>query len=354
MNQVHGPEPQAIAFAWLSLLSGAFLLQSAAAHHAASEYDTRKIVEIEGTLVEYRWQNPHVQLRVRSGTDAQGKPMIWDLEGSSLSVMRRTNATPEKLRVGDKIRVAGEPSMRAPNRMFALHVLQADGTEIVFMPGMRPRWSATAIGGQGTWFDPGTAENASAGIFRVWSSKLNDVGGGWPASFPLTEAGRAKVKSWDPVNDTVTKGCEPKGMPTIMGQPYPMEFVKKNDTILLRMEEYDTVRTIHMSERVVQASLPTHPLGRSTGRWDGTTLVVTTDGITWPYLAQDGTPLSPQASLVERFTPSPDGTRLRYSMVITDPVYLSKPVQLMRSWVARPNESVKPYNCGNATAANRD
>jgi len=36
-------------------------------------------------------------------------------------------------------------------------------------------------------------------------------------------------------------------MPYIMSQPYPIEFVEQNNTILLRIEAYDLVRTIHMS-----------------------------------------------------------------------------------------------------------
>jgi hypothetical protein len=135
-------------------------------------------------------------------------------------------------------------------------------------------------------------------------------------------------------------------MPTIMEQPYPMEFVQQGDRILLRMEEYDTVRTIHMSDKVVPSSLPGHRLGRSVGRWDGKTLVVQTDGITWPHLDSSGTPLSPKARLVERFTTTPDGARLEYSLTVTDPQFLARAVELKRSWVARPNESVKPYNCG--------
>ena len=35
-------------------------------------------------------------------------------------------------------------------------------------------------------------------------------------------------------------------MPTIMEQPYPMEFMDRGQTILLRLEEYDTTRTIHL------------------------------------------------------------------------------------------------------------
>jgi hypothetical protein len=314
-------------------------------HHSATEYDYGRIVEVEGVLVELKWQNPHVRFKVRAA-DVQGKPVIWDIEGSSLSVMRRTNATPDKLRPGDRIKVAGEPSKRAPHRMYALHLLQADGEELVFHPGMRPRWRDAAAGNASTWFDPGTAANASAGIFRVWSSKLDDPEPFWLANYPMTESARSLAAIWDPVNDTVAKDCEPKGMPTIMEQPYPMEFVRQKDAILLRMEEYDTVRTIHMSDKVARASLPKGLLGRSTGKWEESTLVVRTDGVTWPYLDASGTPLSPGATLVERFTPSADGARLHYSLTITDPQFLTAPVELKRSWVARPNESVKPYNCG--------
>jgi hypothetical protein len=316
------------------------------AHHSGSEYDSSKSVEIEGTLVEVKWQNPHIHLRVRSGTDAQGKPMIWEIEGSSLSVMRRTNATPDGLKAGDKVRVAGDPSRRAPNRMFALNLLQANGTEIVLYPGGSPRWATVAVGSKSTWLDPGTAEKASSGIFRVWSTKLDVPESLWPEKYPLTDAAKKTLASWDPLHDSVSPGCEPKGMPTIMEQPYPIEFVRLKDTILLRMEEYDTVRTLYMSDKVAPSSLPKHRLGRSTGRWEGSTLVVKTDGIVWPYLDSNGTPLSPAATLVERFTPTADGTRLEYSVVITDPKILTKPLELKRSWVARPNEAVKPYNCG--------
>jgi hypothetical protein len=180
----------------------------------------------------------------------------------------------------------------------------------------------------------------------VWSWKIDDPQQIWLPEYPLTAAAKQKVAKWDPVHDEVMHGCEPKGMPTIMETPYPVEFVREGDVIRLRMEEYDTVRTIHMSEKVKRESLQRHRLGRSTGRWEGSTLVVTTDGIVWPYLDPSGTPLSPAAMLVERFTPTTDGTRLQYSLVITDPENLTAPVELKRSWVARPNESVKPFRCG--------
>ena len=51
-----------------------------------------------------------------------------------------------------------------------------------------------------------------------------------------------------------------------MSQPPPMEFIDRGDTILLRMEEYDTVRTIHMTAAADPGTQPRTPLGYSVGR----------------------------------------------------------------------------------------
>jgi len=319
------------------------------AHHSGSEYD-RTIVEIEGELLEVAWQNPHVHFFVRAA-DSSGKAQTWDIEANSLSILRRTDATPENLRVGDKIKVAGAPSRRTPNRMWAMNILAANGREIVLGPGIKPRWQAVAVGSKSTWFEGGTAANKTAGIFRVWSTKFNEPGGLWRRDYPLTDTARKARAAFNPLTDTVAPGCRPKGMPTIMEQPYPMEFVNKGDTILLRMEEYDTVRTINMAPDANVDSLPKTLLGRSRGHWEGATLIVTTTRIDWPYLDPSGVPQGPASAIVERFTPTSDGTRLNYTMTITDPATFTAPIELARSWVWRPGETVRPYNCVEARRA---
>lgn len=50
-------------------------------------------------------------------------------------------------------------------------------------------------------------------------------------------------------------------------------------------------------------------------------------------------------SVVERFTPSEDGSRLEYSMTVTDPEVCAESVTLERHWVWRPSEEIKPYDC---------
>ena len=313
-------------------------------HHSGSEYDRSRVIEIEGKLLEVAWQNPHVHFMVRS-TDASGKAVTWDIEANSLSILRRTDATPENLKVGDTIKIAGSPSARSTNRMWASNVMAANGREIVLGPGIKPRWKTSASGSTTTWFDGGDSANKGAGIFRVWSSKLGDGPGLWRRDYPLTESARKARAAFDPIKDTVAPGCDPKGMPTIMEEPYPIEFVNKGNAILLKLEEYDTVRTINMAPSAAVDTLPPALLGRSKGRWEGETLVVTTSRIAWRYIDPTGVPQSSSSRIEERFTPTSDGTRLNYTMTITDPQTFTQPVELKRSWVWRPGETVKPYNC---------
>ena len=136
-------------------------------------------------------------------------------------------------------------------------------------------------------------------------------------------------------------------MPTIMEQPYPMEFVERRGDILLRLEEYDTVRTIHM--KAGAGTNPTVPplLGYSVGRWDRNTLVVTTTRTNWRHFNTVGIPLGAAAEMVERFTPTADGSRLDYELTVTDPETFTKPVVLRKHWIWLPDIKISPYRCTN-------
>ncbi len=330
-----------------TLSCAAFWASASYAHHSFAEYDKTQTVEVSGTLVQFEWQNPHVHFRVRSLKD--GRVTTWDIEGNSLSFLRRTNAAPQLLKVGDRVTIAGWPSKASPVRLFAQNLLTGDGHELVLDPHTKARWQAGAIGLATTWKGGGSDSEPSRGIFRVWSSKVDDPEATpyslWRTQYPLTENAKKAVAKWDPVHDTVARGCAPKGMPTIMEQPYPMEFVKQGSKILQRLEEYDTVRTINMYGSAQATRAKKTLLGRSTGRWDGASLVVTTTGISWPFIDPNGVPQSRSSTLVERFTPAPDGTRLQYTLTITDPETFTTPVVLKRAWVSRPGERVNKYNC---------
>jgi hypothetical protein len=320
----------------------------ASAHHSFAEFNQQKTIEISGTLTDVAWQNPHVRLKVQS--QEAGHVVTWDIECHSVGILSRSNVNPQALKVGDKIKVAGNPSRSSSVRMFATNLLTSNGQELVMAPRTQPRWNADAKG-----MAPAVAASASSQappavtLFHVWSSSFQDPTTGpsalWGASMSLTPAAKKALAAWDPVHDTIAKGCAPKGMPTIMEQPYGMAFEDHGKTILMLLEEYDSVRTIHMSDGVPVPSTKSL-LGHSVGRWDGKDLVVTTTGISWKYIAPSGLPQGPSSRMVERFALAPDGKRLDYTVTIADPDTFTTPAVLKRGWVWDPTNRVQKYDCG--------
>ena len=130
-----------------------------------------------------------------------------------------------------------------------------------------------------------------------------------------------------------------------MDNPYPIEFTAQGDDIIVSLEEWDGVRTIHMGNTASRADQPRSHMGFSTGRWDGNTLIVTTVDVDYPFFDDVGTPQSRQAEIVERFTLNDDNTRLDWELRFTDPVNFTEPVILEGNWKWVPGELIKPYEC---------
>src|SRR5690606_15217434 len=126
---------------------------------------------------------------------------------------------------------------------------------------------------------------------------------------------------------------------------FPLDIVDRGNTILVRLEEYDAVRTIHMDGGVDPSTQPRTPLGYSVGRWEGITLVVETT-----RLGAGWVPLGPSAHILERFTPGDDG-RLHYTIRVTDPDFTTQPFEASRYWVARPGDEVLPFECKEVSPA---
>ena len=337
---------------YLGITTATFLwVHSACAHHSYSEYNDQETIELEGKLVDVAWQNPHVRFMVEA-KDENDRVVVWDIEATSVNTLHRMQVPLDILTVGRTVKFAGWPSKRAGNRIYATNFQAPDGREVVLWRYSTPRWTTAALGvgsaEAATRFQGGVTSDTDT-LFRVWATDLSDpvaIAAWFGAPIALTESAKKAVSEFDPVNDTVTPECTPKGMPIIMFQPPPMEFVDRGDTILLRTEEYETVRTIRMTAQGNPEAQPKTLVGFSVGRWEGETLVVETSRVNARYLNARGVPLGPSARFVERFTPTADGSRLDYTLTITDPDSLTAPAEMKRFWVWRPNERVLPYNCG--------
>jgi len=337
--------PQALLIAMAAVVPGA-----AAAHHSFfGRFDTLTLAELTGEVTEVSWRNPHAYFTV----EAEG--VTWEIETSSLTVLKRMGIDDGAVRVGDRIRIAGNPAVGDKKEMYARHVLLPDGRELLLNVGLKPRWTEHAVGDESLLMArTGDASRPDLGIFRVWSHtrtiarlfpEVTDPTADIQA-YPLTPAARVALAEFDRATDNPTANCVPKGMPTIMEAPYPIEFVQQPEgDILLRLEEYDLERPIYMRQNVAWELPQPSPLGFSVGRWEGSTLVVTTTRINWPFFSQLGIRQSPAVEIVERFSPTADGSRLDYEMTVTDPATFTQPVVLSQHWLWLPSVRLLPYEC---------
>lgn len=325
------------------LVIGILAAAQGLAHHTITRFDRSRIVDVEGEVVELTWANPHVRMSLRV-TEADGSTTDWHIEGQSVSNLGRMGMTADLFAPGTTVKLAGWPSRTGEPELGMTNALLAGQEYVTFTTGT-PRWNDDVLDNP---LVAGGVPSEDKSIFRVWSADFDEresnAGGFWRRSYPLTEFARSATTDYF---GGQAGDCDAKGMPTTMEQPYPLEFVQEGEKILLRMEELDTVRTIYMNGEAASRSQPDSILGRSWGEWDGNTLVVMTEDIRgWPYFdKRQGIPQSDQMSLVERFSPSEDGSRLDYEMVVTDPVVFTEPFTLDRFWVWRPGERVRPFNC---------
>lgn len=327
---------------------------SALAHHSFfGRFDTGNLMYLEGEVTRVQWRNPHAHIFL-STTAADGSTTEWDMESGSPTLMFRAGIPNDAIRPGMKIRVAGYPPLTTRQEMFATNVQLESGQELVLQTGAQPRFGDEFIGDFSYRFrSEGDRTQPELGLFRVWTFTGAD-GFLFPESidpnfdlhsYPMTDTAKAALARFNPATDNPTNNCTPKGMPTIMEQPLPMEFVRFDGDIVLRIEEYDLRRTIHMQHNTAPANTQPSPLGYSTGRWEGATLVVTTTHISWPYFNQAGIAQSSESVITERFTPVEAGSELQYELTVNDPVMFTRPVELHKTLLYVPGEEIIPFAC---------
>src|SRR5690242_18860539 len=105
---------------WIAALCAA--APATHAHHSVSAwFDTTNLIEVEGQVTEFRWQNPHVVFTLNV-TDA-GTTTPWAIETLSISGISRWGITQDLFKVGDRLRVAGNPARKDGHNIFVRNIL---------------------------------------------------------------------------------------------------------------------------------------------------------------------------------------------------------------------------------------
>ena len=102
---------------------------SALAHHSNSAFDGDKVMVLTGTVIEWKWTNPHVWI-VLSVDDGSGGKAQWSIEGRTPGQLVRAGWSKTILKAGDTITVDFSPAKDGSRTGLLTRVRRADGTVV--------------------------------------------------------------------------------------------------------------------------------------------------------------------------------------------------------------------------------
>ena len=167
---------------------------------------------------------------------------------------------------------------------------------------------------------------------------------GAPSFTPQYEALRADAARAPQPKDNTTANCLPPGMPGIMTQPYPMEFLMTPGKVTIIIEAYTQVRHIYTDGRALPQDPDPKFFGTSIGRWEGNTLVAETVGFNDHVQLARGVPHSDKMKIVERFKLT-DADTMSIETTITDPGVLAAPYTTTGTLRRHRDWTISEYIC---------
>jgi len=170
--------------------------------------------------------------------------------------------------------------------------------------------------------------------------------GGPPAGPQLTPAyaEKRRARLAKASEDSLTANCLPPGMPGIMGQPYPMEFLLTPGMVTIVIEAYSQVRHIYTDGRPLPEDPEERFFGTSIGHWDNGTLVAETIGFSPQTDLDRNTPHSDKMKIIERFRLAGADT-MSIETTITDPEALTVPFTSTRTLRRHRAWTIAEYIC---------
>ncbi len=332
-------------------ITAALFLGSTAAwahHEIAGKFDLSKTVNLTGIVTYVDWRNPHahVFLNVKTGNEL----LNWAIELESPTLLERDGWNSNTLRPGDAIAVKGPQARDGSRQVWGGDQVRFTETGLPVFPAKlhpsqaakasraAPRWpdGHPALGGlspgdEGYWIDPSKTALVEDGV----DVKTDQ----WGLLANLTDASKvAPMQPWalglfrrrqerQLRDDPMYLSCKPPGGPRQFQSRLGVEFVedRAHERIFVLMGSGNhNYRIIYMDQKRTVGLVTgddDNPLyfGRSSGKWQGDTLIVDTIGFNEDFwFTNGGLPHTSQLHLVERFTRS-DFDTLRYQVQVDDP-----------------------------------
>jgi hypothetical protein len=137
--------------------------------------------------------------------------------------------------------------------------------------------------------------------------------------------------------------CVPPGLPGIMSQPYPIEFLFQPGKVVILTEAYMLFRQIHTDGRAHKEDPDLTFHGDSIGRWEGDTLVIDSVGFAEQNRLGPGLGHSDKLRIVERIRRvAPEW--LEIETTLDDPAVFTEPYTSTTSY-RHLDEDLREYVC---------
>jgi hypothetical protein len=185
----------------------------------------------------------------------------------------------------------------------------------------------------------------------IWQPDWGGLFGRSPVAPPVLTPEARKVQ--DDFNAKKAKGenlqheqanCIPPGMPGIMRQPYPIEFLYSPGRVTIAHETYSQVRRIYTDGRANPEDPDPAFNGWSVGRWDGDTLVVETVGLDPSTYVMEGIHPTEKTKIVERIRIiQPDVISIETA--ITDPALFVGAYNIRNNYMRKRDWVIREYVC---------
>jgi hypothetical protein len=116
---------------WYAIIVALLLPGVAFAHHGTNAtYDQSKTIVLKGTVSEFKFANPHVEIFL-DVKDKNGKVVRWTVEGTSLYYWSKAGWNKSSMRSGDQVTVTVNPGRSGATTGNLVKLAHANGKEFV-------------------------------------------------------------------------------------------------------------------------------------------------------------------------------------------------------------------------------